>query len=870
MAFQSTLPFDTTAASAEALERARAEALALSRTLPPRAGHWDELRDASGALREPWRRFFAVLGEDGIEDLAHRLASVAQQVRDNDITYNVFADNGKPRPWSLDLLPFLIEEAEWAQIERGVAQRARLVNAIVADVYGPQTLLARGLLPPALVFGHPGYLRAVKGYTPPNGQYLQIVSVDMARGPDGGWTVLSHRADAPSGLGYALENRLIVASLLAEPFRAMHVARLAPAYSKLIETLAQAARETMRDGESEAALASPHMALLTPGPYSETYFEHAFLARYLGLTLVEGKDLTVRDDKLYLKTLDGLERVHAVLRRLDDAYCDPVELRADSTLGVPGLLQVMRAGNVIVSNVPGASFAESPAVQGFLPAVCDALLGETLALPTVPTWWCGEAAAREEAFEQLTEAFLVPTWPGRHADAPPGVRGGVQSLADWQARIERAPDGFTIQQPVPYSIAPRYEEGAFGGRPSVLRVYAIAGTDGQWSVLPGAFTRLAAERHATVSMQFGGSSADTWVLSSQPSTPFSLRPAPLKVGDLARHHRTVSSRAAENLFWAGRYSERAENNVRLARLILGSIDGADAADEMFATYTELAAQCGLIPSVDTLARSSPQAFERLLVAGMGDDPGATGIGQNLASLAYACGEVRGRLANDHWRTVLACRNDFRDAAAKSGATGAVGRYDRVALLDALERLATQLCANSGAQGDRMTRDEAWRLLFVGRHIERVATMATFLRVVAEAGTLTTPAGFDLLLQLFDSTLTYRALYPGRFEVLPLIDLLVVEPTNPRGVYGVYARLRKKLDEIAAAAGSARRMPFAALLPPVESLPSLETLSVTDGERRYVALAQLCEQLCDLMTSASNEVSGRYFSHANTLCPQVSS
>ena len=870
MAFQSTLPFDTTAASAEALERARAEALALSRTLPPRAGHWDELRDACGALREPWRRFFAVLGEDGIADLAHRLASVAQQVRDNDITYNVFADNGKPRPWSLDLLPFLIEEAEWAQIERGVAQRARLVNAIVADVYGPQTLLARALLPPALVFGHPGYLRAVKGYTPPNGQYLQIVSVDIARGPDGGWTVLSHRADAPSGLGYALENRLIVASLLAEPFRAMHVARLAPGYSKLIETLAQAARETMRDGEGEAALASPHMALLTPGPYSETYFEHAFLARYLGLTLVEGKDLTVRDDKLYLKTLDGLERVHAVLRRLDDAYCDPVELRADSTLGVPGLLQVMRAGNVIVSNVPGASFAESPAVQGFLPAICEALLGETLVLPTVPTWWCGEAAAREEAFEQLTEAFLVPTWPGRHADAPPGVRGGVQTLADWQARIEAASDGFTIQQPLQYSIAPRYEEGAFGGRPSVLRVYAIVGPDGQWSVLPGAFTRLAAERHATVSMQFGGSSADTWVLSSQPSTPFSLRPAPLKVGDLARHHRTVSSRAAENLFWAGRYSERAENNVRLARLILGSIDGADAADEMFATYTELAAQCGLIPSVDTLARSSPQAFERLLVAGMGEDPGATGIAQNLASLAYACGEVRGRLANDHWRTVLACRNDFRDAAAKAGVTGAVGRYDRVALLDALEQLATQLCANSGAQGDRMTRDEAWRLLFVGRHIERVATMATFLRVVAEAGTLTTPAGFDLLLQLFDSTLTYRALYPGRFEVLPLIDLLVVEPTNPRGVYGVYARLRKKLDEIAAAAGGARRMPFAALLPPVESLPSLEALSVTDGARRYVALAQLCEQLCDLMTTASNEVSGRYFSHANTLSAQVSS
>lgn len=856
MAFQSTLPFEIAAP--------HADVLALLRALPVREGHWDELRDANGALRGPWKQFFDLLGEEGIAGLDHGIASVAQQIRDNDISYNVYADKGEPRPWALDLLPFLIDEDEWAAIARGVVQRARLIEAIVADTYGPQALLQRGLLPPALVFGHPGYLRAVRGFAPASGQYLQIVAVDLARAPDGAWTVMSHRTEAPSGLGYALENRLIVSSLFADPFRTMRVSRLAPSYSQLIATLAQAARTTMRDGER----GEPHIALLTPGPFSETYFEHVFLARYLGVTLVEGKDLTVRDDKLYLKTLAGLERVHAVLRRLDDAFCDPVELRADSTIGVPGLLQVMRAGNVMVSNVPGAGFAESPALHGFLPGISQAVLGEPLALPSVPTWWCGEAAARDEAFAQRDTGFVLPTWPGPQQVAPQGIASGAQRLADWRERIDAAPDTFTIQAPLPYSSTPRYDDGTLGGRPSVLRVFAIAGLDGEWSVLPGGFTRLAAERQATVSMQHGGSSVDTWVLSSQAGSTFSLLPSPMKPADLARKHRTVSSRAAENLFWAGRYGERAENNVRVCRLILGSLEGSDA-DAMFETLVELASQCGLIPSVDTLAHTSPQAFERVLVAGLNESGGATSIGQNLASQARACGEIRGRLSNDHWRTILAARNDFRDALHRIALASGVGRTDRVMLGDALEYLATQLSAISGAQGDRMMRDEAWRLLFVGRHIERIATMSTFLRTIAGQHMLDKPAGFDLLLQLFDCTLTYRSLYPGRFEVPALIDMLVVDQTNPRGLYGVYTRLRTKLDEIAAAAGSTRRMPFAELMPPVTSLPTLEQLCETDADGGYPVLLELCDLLTGHVIAASNEIGARYFSHASTPSAQVS-
>jgi uncharacterized alpha-E superfamily protein len=325
--------------------------------------------------------------------------------------------------------------------------------------------------------------------------------------------------------------------------------------------------------------------------------------------------------------------------------------------------------------------------------------------------------------------------------------------------------------------------------------------------------------------------------------------------------------------------------VRLLRLILGSLEGNDS-DAMFPTLVELAMHCGLVQSGDMFAPHSPPAFERALVANLSESTGAASIGQNLTSQARSNGEVRGRLSNDHWRTILAARNDFRDALQMlmpapgygNGSSSSQGngngrgerydRYDRVTLMNALEHLSVQLSAISGAQGDRMTRDEAWRLLFVGRHIERVSAMTSFLRVVADKGQLSTPAGFDLLLQLFDSTLTYRSLYPGRFEVPALLDLLVIEPTNPRGIYGVYERLRKKLDEIAVAAGSTRHRPFAELMAPTDLLPTLESLCEVDENGTYVNLIAVCDQIGGFVGAAAHEISARYFSHASTVASQV--
>ncbi|MBT9475259.1 MAG: circularly permuted type 2 ATP-grasp protein, partial [Polaromonas sp.] len=366
--------------------------------------------EASEAQGEPltpeWTDFFNLLGRDGFDDLTHRAANLQRQVRDNGVTYNVYADaDGPQRPWSLDLFPMMISSQDWAEIEPGIQQRARLLDLVMADIYGPQDLLAKGLLPSALVHAHPGYLRGMHGVKPVGGNYLRIAAFDMARGPDGRWSVVSQRTQAPSGLGYLLENRLTISRLFPEAFREMNVQRLADAYKSLMDGLKAMSPTQHGEGDSR-------VVLLTPGPYNETYFEHAYLARFLGLTLVEGSDLMVKGDRLYLKTLRGLEPVHGLLKRLDDEFLDPLELRADSTLGVPGLLQVIRAGNVLVTNMPGSAFLESSALLGFLPALSRHLLGENLALPSLATWWCGEQAVLHDVLRQLRHCVIKPTFPG--------------------------------------------------------------------------------------------------------------------------------------------------------------------------------------------------------------------------------------------------------------------------------------------------------------------------------------------------------------------------------------------------------------------------------------------------------------------------
>ncbi len=849
-------------AQAEATPAALAAALAP----PAAAGHFDELRGGvapspaagSGAvhtfdraedLSSSWARFFEQLGREGFDDLNRRTVNLERQVRDNGITYNVYADaNGPQRPWSLDLFPLIITPQSWQRIEAGVLQRVDLLDRIMGDVYGPQQLLARNLLPPALVHGHPGYLRPMHGVRPAGDTHLHIAAFDLARDASGAWWVVTQRTQAPSGLGYLLENRLIISRLFPEAFGGLRVQRLAGAYRALVEGL-----RAMSPAAGEARI-----VLLTPGPFNETYFEHAYLARYLGLTLVEGSDLTVRDQRLYLKTLKGLEPVHGVLKRLDDEFLDPLELRSDSQLGVPGLLQAIRAGNVLVANAPGSGFLESTALLGFLPALSRHLLGEELELPSLATWWCGERAAMEAVLPELGHSVVKPTYGGAGAGAVLGKSLSRRALDEWAGRIVRQGDEHTVQSYLPLSQMPTWKSGRDADgivpRSLMLRVFAVSEGPRRWRILPGGLTRIAGTDLDIASMQRGGSSADTWVLTEGEIDSTSLLKHDQPAVDIAQRRRSATSRAAENLFWLGRYTERTENTTRLARLALESLNGEDQTSQpLLAWLSQLAVTHALVLPAVPPATQSRRVFERSLIASLADTEDATSVGYNLSALRSAASAVRERLSLEQWNVIVQAEREFQRGSA------ADGDFSSVEALRVLETLSGHTAAMTGAQTDRMTRDDGWRLLSSGRHLERLGFLASALALGFETGAVFDEGGFEALVALFDSTITFHAQYQQRHDIPALLDLLVLDRDNPRSLGWVAQTLRGRLAKLAGSAPG--ELPEIALTVPDPQAWSLDEMCERDGEGSYARLMELLQQCTQAAYQLSDALSTRYFTHS---------
>jgi len=836
---------------------------ALSLSMPADSGHRDELRESAHpqALSPLWAQFFDHVGTEGLADLNRRAENLQRQIRDNGVTYNVYADaaRGLQRPWALDLFPTLVSPADWAHIETGVLQRARLLNAMMADLYGPQTLLRQAMLPAALVQGHPGYLRAMQGMQPVGGTWLHIVAFDLAHGPDGRWWVVGQRTQAPSGLGYLLENRIAIARQFPKAFAGMRVQRLAASYRALMEGLKAMAPE----GENA------RIALLTPGPYNETYFEHAYLARYLGLTLVEGNDLTVRDQRLYLKTLSGLEPVHALIKRLDDEWLDPLELRSDSRLGVPGLLQVLRAGNLLLANAPGSAPLESSALLGFLPAISRRLLGEELALPSLATWWCGEDAALREVLPLLKESVIKPTYPGSGLDTAMGQSLSARELDEWSGRMVRHPEDTTVQAWLPLSQTPTWTGERLIPRSAMLRVFALADGPQSWRVLPGGLVRLAPRGQLMASMQRGGSSADCWVITDGPVDRTSLLQSAPSTLALAHQKRPVTSRAAENLFWLGRYTERAENTVRLAQIVLNHLGGEEPNSRPLMAWLSATAQENslVLPGVPP-AEQAPRVFARSLMAGLSPETGSPmhpqsfSVGFNLRALKSAASQVRERLSPENWNLIERAEAEFaRDCAAMA----ADAEYGTAEALAALQGASELLSAITGAQTDRMVRDSGWRLLSIGRHIERLITLARALQLSLETGCLQDPIGFEAVVALFDSTITFHAQYQQRRDRVALVDLLVMDRDNPRSLAWVLQTLRSRLAKLAQTV----TVQDAVL---AQDLPDPDTWVLADlcqappdadeGGGAWEALATLLDDCEAAAVRLSEEITRLHFSHAD--------
>jgi uncharacterized circularly permuted ATP-grasp superfamily protein/uncharacterized alpha-E superfamily protein len=812
---------------------------------------FDELHSPDGQPRPHWQSFARALNQLGMREFTHRWQEATGLIRQNGVTYNVYGDpRGLDRPWQLDPIPLLIATDEGARLQAGLLQRAHLLEAILADLYGPQRTLHDGLLPPELAFANPGFLRPCHGLTLPGGRYLHLVAFDLVRTPDGCIRVLSDRTQAPSGAGYALENRIVLARMLPEVFRLCKVQRLAAFFRTLRDTLRSLAPHN-RD--------NPRAVLLTPGPYNETYFEHAYLARYLGYTLAEGGDLTVRDNRVFLKQLNGLQPVDILWRRLDDDFCDPLELRTDSFLGVPGLLQAVRAGNVLVANALGSGLAESPALIPYLPALCRHLLGEDLLVPSVPVYWCGDEKARAHVLANLPRLVIKAAFRSARLEPIFTELLGREQRQQLLDRIRCRPWDFVAQEAAQLSTAPVLTDSGVEPRSLVVRTY-LAATPSSFLLMPGGLTRVTASTESmTVSMQKGGGSKDTWVLTDGTVNEFSLLPTADQPIALNRGGNDLPSRAADNLFWLGRYVERAEGIVRLFRGIMVRLtenSGIADAPELSTLLRSLTYVTQTFPGFlgEEARLHAPEPELRSLIQ---DASRVGSLAYNFQSIYRAATAVRDRMSLDMWRIVSSLRRAPLAAADPD---------DPPTLSDLLERLDDSVITLAGFGGlatESMTRGHAWRFLDLGRKIERALHTITLLRRTLVTPSPHEPAVLEALLEIADSLMTYRRRYLSGAQAAAVLDLLLADENNPRGVVYQLLALRAVVEQMPAdadQAGLSVEQRLTLTLVTAVQLADLDQLAAVDSRGQRPHLECLLARLEKELPALSDTISHHYLSH----------
>lgn len=719
----------------------------------PQPGVADELFDGEGRMRPVWAPFIAHMSGLKAGEVAARFSRGEQYLRDAGVYFRQYSTGPtQEREWPLSHVPVLLAEAEWTAICQALTQRAELLERVMADLYGPAALVRDGHLPAEMVARNPHWLRPLVGVRPQSGHFLHHLAFEIGRSPDGSWFVLGDRAQAPSGAGFALENRMATTRIFSDLFPRANVHRLAGFF--------RAFREAMDD------LAGPgrRSAILTPGPNNDTYYEHTYIARYLGLTLLEGEDLIVRDGQALVRTVNGLEPLGLLWRRIDSEFADPLELNEGSQIGTPGLIEALRAGRLSLINALGSGVLEARAMMAFLPRIAEVLTGESLKMPNIATWWCGQPRERDHvrrnAEGMMIGSAMDPALPFAMGSST-AFGSALESDEKVAAWLERSGNMLVGQEAVTLSTTPAYREGRLVPRPMTVRVFA-ARTPAGWTFMPGGYARIGKRSDVTaLAMQAGGSVADVWVVSPRAVAPDSLvtttafeRAAP----------GILPARAADNLYWLGRYVERTEGALRLLRAWhLRLAETGDPAEPRLRLMAAYLTRCGLPPD-----KPVPDALPGLLAAARG-----------------SAAKVRDRFSPDGW----AALNDLAKSARRLAAKVEPG--DDAA--QAMGILLRKLSGFSGLVHENMYHHEGWRFLSIGRAQERADGLLMMLGTFAAPRVVT--GALEIAVELGDSVMTHQRRYrfgPSRDTVL---DLLVLDANNPRAVLHQIALIRRHLARL---------------------------------------------------------------------------
>ncbi|CAN7471450.1 circularly permuted type 2 ATP-grasp protein [Rhizobium sp. LjRoot258] len=735
----------------------------------PLPGVADEMVDTNGAIRPVWQRFFAHLSSMPEKDLTERFTRADRYLRDAGVFYRAYGSAGSAeRSWPLSHVPVLIDAREWEVVSAGLVQRADLLEAIVADIYGQNRLVAQGVLPPALIAANPEYQRPLVGVTPAGGHYLHFCAFEIGRGPDGNWWVLADRTQAPSGAGFALENRVATTRAFSDIYAETPVHRLASFFGAFRDSL-----QGMKHSGDD------RIAVLTPGPANETYYEHAYIARYLGFMLLEGEDLTVVNGKVMVRTVSGLKPITVLWRRLDSAYADPLELNQNSHIGTPGLVEALRAESVTIVNALGSGIIETRALLAFMPTICRRLFGEELKLPSIATWWCGQKDERGHVADNIEKMVIGPAYSRApfFDDSGESVLGSTlraaakDSIGDWLDC-----DGAKLvgQEVVTLSTTPAWIDGKLTPRPMSLRVFAARTANG-WQIMPGGFARIGgSDDVSAIAMQSGGAAADVWIVSDKPVERHTLLPAE---GSFTRNMPgSLPSRAADNLFWLGRYIERAEGALRILRAWHARF--AEAADPSQPLLADVTAYLAAV-DIDT------------------EDAVPNTLLRNIDSAVYSASNIRDRFSPDGWLALT----DLAKTARRFHETISPGDDASHAMTILLRKLA----GFAGLVHENMYRFTGWRFLSLGRHIERGLHMTRLLGHMS--GTDAPDGALDMLLEIGDSVMTHRRRYNVNTARLTVTDLLALDPLNPRSILFQMNEIHREVEQLPNALVNGQMSPF---------------------------------------------------------------
>lgn len=710
----------------------------------PAPGTRDEMLDASGSVKPLWRALIERLATASATDMTESFARGDQYLRDAGVFFrDLDTEATAEREWRLSHVPVLIDDAEWQSLSVGLIERADLLEQVIADLYGPQTLISDGHLPASLVASNPNWLRPLVGVAPGSGRYLDFVAFELGRGPDGRWWVLSDRTESPAGAGFAIENRVATTRIYNEYFSHQNVRRLAGFFRDYRNHLYSLRQESD----------SP-IAVLTPGPQASTHFEDAYIARYLGMMLLQGQDLTTKDGQLMVRTVAGLRPISVLWRKLQSMAADPLELDETSGIGISGLLGSIRQGNTTLINALGVGVVESRAMLAFLPRISTALTGKPLAIPNIATWWCGQDNQRELMISQGQKLVFGAahssrllfdekdaTIEGAHFSHP-----GYDGLGAW---IKAEGADIVGQESIALSTSPAFVDGQLVPRPMNIRVF-LARTDDGWKVMPGGYARIGHSPTPTVmSMRQGGRVADVWVVADKPVAADTML---TKTGALTSRPQpgNLPSRASENLYWLGRYIERAEGLIRMVR----------------AYHTRL---------TEGMGREAPLTlymnwhFKEFRADETQSVP--TALHDALESAVRSASQVRDRFSVDGWVSLTELTRSARHLGSDLEPGHETAR--------AMGMLLRQLAGFSGLIRENMYRFTGWRFLSIGRAIERAADMSTTLAHYADADA---PEGaLELAVELGDSAMSHRRRFSVSTNRETVIDLLALDPMNPRSI-----------------------------------------------------------------------------------------